>query len=166
MMVIWSVDYFVASKEPHESSSYHYHVTLCLNKSMRWHAAKKVLKDKYKITVNFSVSSDMYAGAYLYATKYNKEKAFMGNVIKSHPNLEMISSTYSRAVNTNAVYCQNRRQVDTEEGPTLNKKVKSNKLKKGDLAIYIVENNLNTVMELMSAATERWNLGDRVLYDY
>ena len=90
-----SVDYFVASKEPHESSGYHYHVALRLNKSMRWHEAKKYLKEKHNITVNFSVSSDMYAGAYRYATKYDKEKAFMGNVIKSHPNLEMISSTQS-----------------------------------------------------------------------
>ena len=78
----------------------------------------------------------------------------------------MISSTYSRAINTNAVYCQNRRQVDTEEGPTSNKKVKPNKLKKGDVPMYIVENNLNTELELMSAALERRNLGDLVLYDY
>ena len=32
--------------------------------------------------------------------------------------------------------------------------------------MYIVENNLNTELELMSAATERRNLADRVLYDY
>ena len=49
---------------------------------MLHYTAKKYIKEKYNITVNFSVSSDMYAGAYRYATKYDKEKAFMGNVIK------------------------------------------------------------------------------------
>ena len=160
-----NVDYFVASKEPHELSGYHYHVAVRLNKAMRWNTAKKYLKDIYCITVNFSVSSDMYIGAYRYATKSDKE-AFVGNVLTRHPNLEMISSTYSRAIMANNTYCQNRQQAASQAGPSCNKKAKPERLKKGDVAMFIVENKINTELDLMSSATERRNLGDRVLYDY
>ena len=82
---------------------YHYHVALHLNKAMRWNLPKRYLKENHDITVNFSVSSDMYAGAYRYATKTDKEKAFVGNALAKHPNLEMISGTYSRAILANTI---------------------------------------------------------------
>ena len=71
----------------------------------------------------------MYVGAYRYATKSDK-KAFVGNVLTRHPNLEMISSTYSRAIMANNTYCPNRQQAASQAEPTCNKKAKPERLKK------------------------------------
>ena len=57
-----NVDYFVATKEKHEQTGYHYHVAIQLNKATRWNATKTYLKEKYNVVVNFSTSSSMYAG--------------------------------------------------------------------------------------------------------
>ena len=155
-----NVDYFVVGKEPHKEGGYHYHVALRLNKAMRWN-----LNENYGVNVNFSVSSDMYVGAYRYVTKTDKQKAFIGSVLLKHPNLEMISATYNRAILANSTYRQNRRQFEDEAGPSA-KKNKCEKLKKGDVAMFVIENQVKTELQLMVLATERRDLGDRLLYDY
>ena len=163
-----NVDYFVASKEPHEMSSgtYHYHVAIRLTKTMRWNSAKQYLKEHYNVICNFASSSEMYVGAYRYATKTDKN-FFVGNVLSKHPNLELISQTYARAIQANNTFRNNnkkrRAKTDTEEEPA--KKKNRSKLK-WDLALFIVENKVRSEVELITVATERRDLGDRSLYDY
>ena len=61
-----NVNYFVAAKENHETSStgYHHHVAVCIIKPMRWKTAKSYIFENYGATVNFAASSDMDVGAY------------------------------------------------------------------------------------------------------
>ena len=77
----------------------------------------------------------------------------------------MISATYNRAILANSTYRQNRRQFEDEAGPSA-KKNKCEKLKKGDVAMFVIENQVKTELQLMVLATERRDLGDRLLYDY
>ena len=156
------VDYFVVSKEHHKEGGYHYHCALRLNKAMRWKSSKNYLKENYGIIVNYSVSREMYVGRY--TVKNDKHRAFIGSVLVKHPNLEMISGTYSRAILANTTYCQNRQHED--EAGTSEKKPKAERIKKGDVAMFIVENDIKTELQLMSFSIERRNLGDRALYDY
>ena len=160
-----NVDYFVASKEDHETGGYHYHCAVRLNKSMRWRSSKNYLKENYDINVNYSVSGDMYAGAYRYTVKTDKEHAYVGSVLMKHPNLDIISQTYNRALAANSTYCRNR-QLEAEAAEPPAKVVKKAKMKKADVALFIIENNLRTELQLLSLATERRDLGDRTLYDY
>lgn len=161
-----NVDYFVAGKEAHqESAGYHYHVAIRLNKTLRWKSAKTYLKDNHDIIVNFANSSHLYAGAYRYATKTDKHP-FIGSILTKHPNLEIISNTFTRAINANSAFRNNRQNVNAENNEAPAKKQKQARMKKGDVAMFIVENHIKTELDLMNTATERRNLGDRCLYDY
>ena len=165
------VDYFAASKEPHEelNGGYHYHVAIKLNCSMRWHAARDYLKEEFGVDVNFATSGKMYAGAYRYTTKQDK-LFFIGQVSKAHPNLDVISRTYEQAANANRTFVSNankRRQENQPTGPAAKKKEKekAKKMTKGDLAMFCVANKLRTENDAMSMCLERQDAGDRALYD-
>ena len=95
-----------------------------------------------------SVSTNMYAGAYRYATK-NDEGIFIGNVLLAHPNLELMSDTCSLPKKANNTYFTNRNEVKTEVWETSGKGKR--KITKGDVNMYIIENNLKTEVELTSA---------------
>jgi len=153
-----NVDYYVAAKEPHQDDGYHYHCAVRLNKAMRWRSSKTYLKEHFDITVNYSVSSEMYVGAYRYTIKNDKEHAFVGNVLQKHPNLDIISQTYNRALAANSTYCRNR-ELESENTEPDNKKVKKERMKKSDVALFIVENNVKTELQLLSLSTERRDLG-------
>ena len=90
----------------------------------------------------------MYAGAYRYATK-NDEGIFIGNVLLAHPNLELMSDTCSLSKKANNMYFTNRNEVKTEVWETSGKGKR--KITKGDVNMYIIENNLKTEVELTSA---------------
>ena len=162
-----NVDYFAASKEAHENpGEYHYHVSVRLCRPMRWMRVKDYLNEKYHVVVNFSTSSAMYIGAYRYATKEDKSP-IIKHVLKRHPNLEMVSHTYNRAIVANSTYCENaakKRMSAAEENPSNSEKRK--RITKGDVAMFVVESSVKTELELINLATERRNLGDRALYDY
>ena len=81
-----NVNYFVAAKESHETSStrYHYRVALLLIKPVHWKTTNSCTFENYGATVNFATSSDMYVVAYRYVTKSDK-MSFIGNVLKKHP---------------------------------------------------------------------------------
>ena len=73
--------------------------------------------------MNFATSSDIYVGAYSYATKSDK-MPFIGNVRKKHPGLEIISTTYSRAILANATFRKNRLQLSEDSHQTKKPKPK------------------------------------------
>ena len=108
-----NVNYFVAAKENHETSStgYHHHVAVCIIKPMRWKTAKSYIFENYGATVNFATSSDMDVAAYRCVAKYNK-MPFIGNVLKKYPDLEIISTTCNRAILANATFRKNRLQLN------------------------------------------------------
>ena len=165
-----NVDYFVASKEPHLiTGEYHYHVAIRLCKTMRWKSAKDYLKNKYDVVVNFSTSSDMYIGAYRYVTKMDK-CPIIKNVLRKHPNLDLISHTYNQAVMANNTFCNNKRKAMLasagQGSSTSRNENKPKRLKKGDVAMFVVKNAIHDEISLIKVATERRDLGDRVLYDY
>ena len=160
------VDYFVAAREPHqESGKYHYHVAIRLAKPERWKSAKEYLQKKYNVVVNFSSSNGMYIGAYRYVTKTDK-MPFIGSILKQHPKtLDIISNTFTRAIEANRTYRRNRTEHHAAVADE-NNKSKPAKLKKGDIAMWIIEQNIKSEVELVKFATDRRNLGDRALYDY
>ena len=81
-----------------------------------------------------------------------------------HPNLEKLSETYNRAIMTNSTFRENFQQRELAEPAP--KKPKQNRMKKGDVAMFIAENDIKNELQLLNIATERRNLGDRCLYDY
>ena len=134
-----AVDYFVVIKEEHEEpGSYHYHSAIQLNRPTRWKFAKTFLKENFKIIVHLGVSGDMYAGAYSHATKSDKHP-FIGHVLMKHPNFEKLSETYNQAIMSNSTFRENCQQRELAEPAP--KKPKQNRMKKGDVAMFIVEND-------------------------
>ena len=106
--------------------------------------------------LNFATSTDMYAGVYRYVTKSDK-MPFIGNVLQKHPGLEIISTT-------NATFRKNRLRLNEHSHQT--KYPKPQKIKKSDVALFIINNNIKVGLQLMVATTERRDLGDRSLYDF
>ena len=49
----------------------------------------------------------MYVEAYKYDTKSDK-MPFIGNLLKKHPDLDIVFTTYSRAILANATFPKNR----------------------------------------------------------
>ena len=105
----------------------------------------------------------MYAGAYQYATKSNKH-LLIGHILMKHPNLEKLSETYNRAIMANSTFTENCQQ--RELATPAPKKPKQNCMKKGDVAILTVENDIKNELQLLNIAGVQRNLGDRYLYDY
>ena len=65
---------------------------------------------------------------------------------------------------TNSTFRENFQQRELAEPAP--KKPKQNRMKKGDVAMFIAENDIKNELQLLNIATERRNLGDRCLYDY
>ena len=81
-----------------------------------------------------------------------------------HPNLEKLTETYNRAIMANSTFRENCQQRELAQ-PAL-KKPKKNRMKKGDVAMFIAENDIKNELQLLNIATKRRNLGERCLYDY
>ena len=113
--------------------------------------------------LNFATSTDMYVGVYRYVTKSDK-MPFIGNVLQKHPGLEIISTTYRRPILANATFRKNRLRLNEHSHQT--KQPKPQKIKKSDVELFIINNNIKTGLQLMVATTERRDLGDRSFYDF
>ena len=88
---------------------------------MHWKTTKSYIFESYVATVNFAANSDMHVGAYRYVTK-SDENPFIGNVLKKHPDLEIISTTYSRAILVNATFQKNHLRLNEHSHQTKNPK--------------------------------------------
>ena len=117
-----------------------------------WKSAKSYIFENYGATVNFASSSNMYVGAYRYVTKSDK-MLFIGNFLKKHPDLEIIPTTYSRAILAKATFPKNRLRLNEHSHQT--KKPKPEKIKKSDVALFIVNNSIKDELKLMVATTKR-----------
>ena len=95
-------------------------------------------------------------------TKEDK-KSFIGNRLEKLHNLEIIFDTHKCAILANTSFCNNRQPVN--DNTSYHKKPKTDKLKKRDGAIFIVEDEIKTELQLMDLATTTKNLGDRCLYE-
>ena len=83
----------------------------------------------------------MYIGAYRYVTKSDK-MPFIGNILKKHRDLEIISTTRRRAILANSTFQMNRLRLNEHSRET--KKPKPEKIQKSVAALFIVNNNLKT----------------------
>ena len=110
---------------------------------MHWKTTKSYIFESYVATVNFAANSDMHVGAYRYVTK-SDENPFIGNVLKKHPDLEIISTKYSRAILANATFQKNYLQLNEHSHQTKNPKPE--KIKKSDVALFNF--NINIKHEL------------------
>ena len=63
-----------------------------------------------------------------------------------HPNLEKLSETYNRAIMTNSTFRENFQQRELSEPAP--KKPKQNRMKKGDVAMFIAENDIKNELQL------------------
>ena len=113
--------------------------------------------------MNFTISSDMYVGARRYVTKSDK-MPFSGNVSQKLPALEIISTTCSRAILANITFRKNRLRLNEHSRQTKN--LKPEKIKKNDVALFFVSNNIKDELQLVVATTECRDLGDRSLYNF
>ena len=57
------------SEENHKHSGIHYHAAIKLNEICRWSGCKRVLKQQYGRTVNFSTHHHNYYSAWCFVTK-------------------------------------------------------------------------------------------------
>ena len=113
--------------------------------------------------MDFTISSDMYAGACRYVTKSDK-MPFIGNVYQKPPVLEIISTTSSRAILANITIRKNRLRWNEPSNQTKNPKPEQ--IKKNDVALFFVSNNIKDELQLVVATTECRDLGDRSLYNF
>ena len=105
----------------------------------------------------------MYVEAYKYVTKSDK-MSFIGNLLKKHPDLDIVFTTYSRAILANATFRKNRFRLNWHSHQI--KKPNPEKIKKSDAALFIVNSNMKYELQLMVATTKRRDLGDCSLYDF
>ena len=96
-----AVNYYCVGLEDHSDGGKHYHVSILLSKPQRWHAAQQHLSS-HGAKVHFSTSGKMYAGAYFYATKEDKDY-HQGSASEPHPRRNQIGSN-SKAANANKTY--------------------------------------------------------------
>ena len=64
----------------------------------------------------------------------------------------------------NSTFRENCQQREPAE--PVPKKPRENRMKKGDVAMFIVKSDIKNELQLLKIATGRRNLGDRCLYDY
>lgn len=162
-----NVLYLVCSKEEHDNGGSHYHVTLTLKRSQRWFHAKEYLKDNHGVIVNFSTSPNggMYAGAYHYAIKSDKNPYHLG-VLEKHPDLSAIGANVG-AANANAAYRKRRSEAAAEKDKeNIKKKEKSasaRRMDKLDVIDFFCRKEIRTCDELLAASEIRREAGDREL---
>ena len=113
--------------------------------------------------MDFTISSDMYVGACRYVTESDK-MPFIGNVYQKPPVLEIISTTSSRAILANITFRKNRLRWNEPSNQTKNPKPEQ--IKKNDVALFFVSNNIKDELQLVVATTECRDLGDRSLYNF
>ena len=70
---------------------------------MDWRTGKSYIFESYGTTVNFATRSDIYVEGYRYVTKSDK-MPFIGNVLKKHPDLEIISTKHRHAILANVFF--------------------------------------------------------------
>ena len=92
-------------------------VTAMTIKPACWKSAKSYIFENYGATVNFASSSNMYVGAYRYVTKSDK-MPFIGNILKKHPDLEIISTTRRRAILANSTFQMSRLRLNEHSHET------------------------------------------------
>ena len=78
-----NVVHWCCSKEHHQKSSVHYHMSMKLSKCQRWLPAKKFLADQFGISVHFSSIHANYYTAWKYVTKEDD----CAEESKDHPDL-------------------------------------------------------------------------------
>ena len=84
--------------------------------------------------------------------------------IKKPPVLEIISTTSSRAILANITFRKNRLRWNEPSNQTKNPKPEQ--IKKNDVALFFVSNNIKDELQLVVATIECRDLGDRSLYNF
>ena len=165
-----AVKYFCVGREPHANGGYHYHVSILLTKPQRWHGARDRLTQS-GADVNFSTSGKMYAGAYFYTTKQDKD-FYHGNASIPHPRRDQIG-TNAKASNANQTYRTNaatKRASASAAATGSSKKGKAEKpkrLSKLNVVDIIIYHKLANDDELLLYAEDRRKkVGDDRLLEY
>ena len=170
-----AVDFYCVALEEHRDGGKHFHVSILLSKPKRWLGAQKHLSD-LGMKVHFGTSGSMYAGAYYYTTKTDKDYHH-GNASKQHPRRDVIGAN-SKAAVANQAYRQNAaRKRDSlsasaagSAAANVGKKVKKEKPKrfsKLNAVDIIMSQQLSNDDQLMLYAKHRReNVGDERLLEY
>ena len=146
-----SVNYYCVGLEDHGGGGKHYQVSILLSKPKRWHGARQHLSS-CGAEVHFSTSGKMYAGAYFYTTKADKDyyhgdasnQTYRGNIAAKRPGKSAAASS-------------------TREG----KKEKPKRFCKLDVVDIINQHYISNDDELLLYAKERRNnVGDNRLLEY
>ncbi len=165
------IKYFCSVMEPHENGGFHYHVAILLSESKRWKYARDYLEKTFGVNVNFSSSPQdhpFYEGAYMYVTKWDKN-FFHGHVQEKHPKKCELDGgkrgAIMRKANTASKKSAHnrRREKDAEQEKKKEEKQKRRKrMDKLDVVDFIIESNIETDEELLSAGKSRRDeYGDR-----
>ena len=85
-----AVDFYSAGLEEHHDSGKHFHICILLSKPKIWNGAQKYLTS-LGMNVNFAISGAMYAGAYYYTTKTDKDYHH-SDAFKQHPHWDFIET--------------------------------------------------------------------------
>ena len=126
------------SEENHKHGGIHYHAAIKLKKICRWSGCKRVLKQRYGITVNFSSHHHNYYSAWCYVTK---------------------SDTASEKVAKKG----RKRGLG---GPKVAKTKKRKRLTSSEVADILLAKNIKTVTELQALAYTQKREGKEDLMDF
>ena len=171
------VEHWVCCKEAHETTGYHYHMAIKLERCKRWLSSKRFLQQNYGISVHFSDVHHNYYSAWQYTTKEDKY------VLESdsHPDLSDFKApkteTASICRKKSVEHCEEDEQPNDSEdaddspfdeyasGPSKGKKGKK-RMSSFELSEIIVTKGMKTRTELLAYANKQKSEGKNDIAEF
>ena len=144
----------------------HYHVSVKLSGPRRWRAVRAFLANRHGINVNLSDSHHNYYSAYCYVTKQDKSVYLS----PGHPNLSTIGSPKAgKCIRAYREKSRRRKSIDDNSGDPSTSTASSGRIPRVsnlDLSEFIVENGIRSTDELLAAAKQRQQEGNKDLANF
>ena len=147
------------SEENHKHGGIHYHAAIKLKKICRWSGCKRVLKQRYGITVNFSSHHHNYYSAWCYLTKSDTD--FQES--EGHPDLKSKGKPKTSKASDKVAKKGRKRGPD---GSKVAKSKKRKRLTSSEVADILLAKNIKTVTELQALAYTQKREGKEDLMDF
>ena len=170
------VQQWATCQEHHADGGVHYHMIIKLTKTRRWKPIFEDIRASHSICVNFSTENCGYLAGYRYVCKEKNVDTVLHSA--GHPILSGVESPsakkgFQRASQnakkrkslnmTERETATTPRQQSSKASATTSKRVR---LSNADVAKFIVDNNLFTDQDLLSAAKERQAEGLPDIYNF
>jgi len=147
--------------EDHVDGGKHYHLAILFSGSRRWSSIKNAVYKAHNIALHFSSQHIGYVAAYRYVMKKKSVEEVLHSPL--HPDLQTIKRSKTKdAMKGNASQAK-KRKSENAQNPEKNKALR---LSNTEVSDFILKNNLKSKNELMSAAQNRAESGERDLQSF